>query len=1152
MKARHLIVLLALALIRTGFAAPPFVYPSAEEFQSAGDFDGNGYPDLVILDRLTGAFRIGYQSPTGSYSWTAARASGVAQATGLGVGRLSSLAFDSLAATGPAANRVSIVDATNTAAAVSQPVGVFIPSLGPNACAVIDIGGTNNNAFGDLYVASCLNGASANRETLVRNVGTTNRTPLLDASVGFLRTSPNAVLLHTNRSPRLAVLQRGTADKDYFTLLDLSAGINVWIDYFSFPTNSRPAEYLCDQFIPTNAYTQILLYWPGTTLMCRYQVWEPTPGTYGLETPICFDFPTNTDQLFVVSGGGTNRLLAISSGGQSAGVYSFNGWTNPVLLRSFSGAEGAHFTGVGPDGRGGWTLYSAPLGVNVSTAFEQWRWDGAGYVRAASGDLPRVNAYSASGNVLQFQYEPFVTNSPGLLRVNNAGDWAGAPVFSGSPTNLYVRLESFLGSTQGLAGAKVASVGQAHPLARFALANQYSNAISLFSLNAPAGDSVADVSIAPPAGTYPAAIQLSFTPTDPTAVISYRVGNGGWAVWTNTASLCLVTNSTVQYYARTAGSFSKSPIRSASYVFTSNPGAMDTKGDGIPDYVKAALGLGLTGTADADGDGFTDLEELVRGTDPRSAASKPVHTAHLDDQAAYDIRVTLSPWDPYKAASTTGFTNTPVRAHDLQGSLLRYGVIATNTWPRAYLTNVPIIAENRLVTLASESHFSIVCTNADQRMGRELLSLTPVPALRFPTISNTYVAGNITNAANAWVTAASNALKSLPRGTLTNSLTPNYTLAALLFEQKVAQLLGQRGFVPWTNLTLFPFRVADLPRTNPPQAMLLALEHAALDQPGYLLQTIHRFITNQVLTASPTPQMTSLRTVARDIYAISARYNNDNPATFLSPVDELRRFLWLGTFDSNYQALATSSGQFSDATVAAARLLAAVPSRPLTNLTLRVRADTLASSCRLMDGLLGGPYSLVDSAGMPFAFPDGFNLLPGATCRAAGYLDLTNSACGTPAMEVVAVTLDSLPLASDLDSGNLLVDSWERQFFGGVGLVSPFADADDDHFSNLQEMLEGTDPMDQLNHPAGDPVAIGVPALTLERDAVGYYLRWQWPAAYRDRFVFGIQHTPTLVTPFNNLALADPPEVGATDRIVQRFTPAVAATHFYRLTISLR
>src|SRR6266487_3208348 len=94
-------------------SARAFVYETPDELQGDGDFDGDGRGDLIILDKATGNYRIAYQTAPGVYSWVSARASGIPNATGLGLGRLNSLAFDSLAITGPEANRVNVLDANS-------------------------------------------------------------------------------------------------------------------------------------------------------------------------------------------------------------------------------------------------------------------------------------------------------------------------------------------------------------------------------------------------------------------------------------------------------------------------------------------------------------------------------------------------------------------------------------------------------------------------------------------------------------------------------------------------------------------------------------------------------------------------------------------------------------------------------------------------------------------------------------------------------------------------------------------------------------------------------------------------------------------------------------------------------------------------------
>ena len=83
MKSYSVFAVVALALLP---AAPhplaaaekfsPVIYETPREFFGSGDFDGDGKTDLVIVDKETGKYRLGYQQPTGLFSWVDCRPSG--------------------------------------------------------------------------------------------------------------------------------------------------------------------------------------------------------------------------------------------------------------------------------------------------------------------------------------------------------------------------------------------------------------------------------------------------------------------------------------------------------------------------------------------------------------------------------------------------------------------------------------------------------------------------------------------------------------------------------------------------------------------------------------------------------------------------------------------------------------------------------------------------------------------------------------------------------------------------------------------------------------------------------------------------------------------------------------------------------------------
>src|ERR1041385_4457354 len=91
-----------------------FVYETDLEFITTGDFNGDGKPDIAIVDRTTGRVRVGYQLAEGFFNWVAWRAGGLRSVSGVSVGRLVDDKHDSLELASSDRNLITVVDAANS------------------------------------------------------------------------------------------------------------------------------------------------------------------------------------------------------------------------------------------------------------------------------------------------------------------------------------------------------------------------------------------------------------------------------------------------------------------------------------------------------------------------------------------------------------------------------------------------------------------------------------------------------------------------------------------------------------------------------------------------------------------------------------------------------------------------------------------------------------------------------------------------------------------------------------------------------------------------------------------------------------------------------------------------------------------------------
>jgi hypothetical protein len=1132
-----------LLLLGTTTGVSAFVNEGPGEFSATGDFNGDGAPDFLIVDRATGAFRIGYNTGVGAYTWAEPRASGVEHVDSVSVGRLLQTTRDSVAIASVIANRVNLFDVP-TASGAAVPSSVFTPGIGPNFAVAINLPGGGDTAHADLVIGTSQNNApNTGRYALVRNnAGAT--TLLLEANYPLL-SSGNRLSLKTAGPEFLGAIANVGATAELRIFSPNSGSLNQVVAVAGLQPGTR---FSVGNF-SGGTFSHVLTWLPGQSSFLSHAATEPLPATYALSAGTSYDLGSPVSQLVTLPGATTGRLLAIFNDG-TARVYEFNGASAPTLVQEITPDAGERVTSVLPTGNNEFVAFSGT--GNVSKSSRAYTKSGNGYTAGLRVALPAITPLSAGANVFLFQGEPFVSTNPGLLRSVNAGDWTSdLSIVPGAPATFVADVWNYDGETAGLRNPTSVNFGAVAPSTSFGLVNQYANFISIFSRAPALGNEVVEIKIAPAPGEHKVAINVALSTTLPGAQLYYRTAsNSSWTLYS--APFPLFKSTTVQYYGVPAASTAKSRIHTAEYTFPTPPSTQDSDRDGIPDYVELAEGLNPNGGTDEDGDGFTDLNELVAGTDPTSALDFPTDAERLEEKAAFDLLVGLQPLNGITSAPTNAVIGIGARVYDLSGSVLRAQTtrnlgLAEVTDPAFSFTNVVLSGEPPLIVVGTDPHYDIATTSADKRLGRELVGFFEAPRAAIPDVPYSYTGGLLTTEANAWIAAAQALFASLPREEVTENLDVNDTLAALLFERKVSQILLERGNPAASNLTLFPFRSPDAGRTNPSVSLLSSLEARIDDtRPGYKLSAVHSSLT-ELITASMPAGMNHLKALTADIYRISSISNNAAPTKYPSPINVLRDFLETGVLHTNYASARNLSIDLAGAHNAALAALSNLSERPTATLELVVRPDTFSGGCTILDtdANPGTQVALVHPGGTQYRLLESFHLVPGTRIQVFGYTDVQAPGCSTAtAIEVIALALDAVPAVSPVDTdGDLLLDSLELLLFGNLG-ANGNGDSDGDGYSNLQEFLDGTDPSDGAAHGV-TIVNLTSPSLNLSQIEGGaIVLTFDWPAAYIENFAFTLQSTSDLGTLFTTQAVT-PQSIGPNQ--YQIVLPNPGTSHMFYL-----
>ncbi len=534
-----------------GVAGAAFVYETPAEFLTSGDFNGDGVPDALVLDKSTGNARVGYDNGAGQLNWVGPFATGAENVTGCAVGRFITTAREAIAVTSPELNRVLLVDLLSPSA---TPTNVYPAGVGPHGLAALRAPFGSPLTYPSLLVASSANSSNSERADLLT----------LNAGVA----SPAVAFAPGGRFERLNSLEFGASGAT------LAAGmIRGGVDVFQawrlsgVPTpvmtrgDLRPGtEYLFGRF-RGEALPRLVFYVPGEARLILQSLDNgpggPVPGAFQE-----FSLPGPLQRVYYAELSGAGILVLHFEDGVRGARPPTPGGTSLEFVQDFNPGPGRNYTGFAPLTDGKFALFTAPAGGDVAAQSQLFQWNGTSFGLVSSRDLPEITSAQTRATAWFFGSEPFVNREPGFIYSVSVPDWTTS--VAGLPTSTFIGRQGDGGTGTGLNGGGVTNLGPTG--AAFGVPNQYHPAISLFSYAGPQAADPVRVRITPTPGAYQAPVTVSLAVGVPASDIAfYRLGDGAYRQYG--FAFAISNDVTISYYATNLVSRQRSRLQTATFTF---------------------------------------------------------------------------------------------------------------------------------------------------------------------------------------------------------------------------------------------------------------------------------------------------------------------------------------------------------------------------------------------------------------------------------------------------------------------------------------------------------------------------------------------------------------------------------------------------------